>query len=284
MIKINEIKYPDLDAIMMQYPNPRILLGREIFWQEKRDGSNIGAYLTDDNKLLLRSRNMNIASQSFHNAFNETAEAEKVKELLIMQRDDYHNDCVVFGEMLTMGKSPTRTEFHEKHEFIVFDIWSSSFNGFAPYINVYQPCYHLDIPIVELYGTSSHRTIESLLAFRDTMLQKAKANGREGVVGKIYENNTMYKYFKEKLDTPKLDKTPRLIEEGAIVLPPLPESEILGALDKVLVDIGEESFKDVRKAMPLFARYVSIECKKHICARPTKNLFTYYKEKLEDMV
>lgn len=283
MININEIRYPDLDAIIMIYPNPRILLGHEIIWQEKRDGSNIGAYLTDDDMLLLRSRNMDVASMSFHNAFNETDEAEKVKELLIMQRDEYHDDCVVFGEMLTMGKSPTRTEFHEKHEFAVFDIWSSRIGGFIPYTLLHQHCYHFDIPIVELYGTSSHVTIESLLAFRDTMLEKAKVNGREGVVGKIYDKNTMFKYFKEKQDTPKLEKLPRVIDDGAAVLPPLPESEIWGALDKVLVDIGAERFKDISIAMPLFARYVSIECKKHICVRPKENLFKFYKQKLEDM-
>ena len=283
MIKIDEIRYPDLDAIIMIYPNPRILLGHEIIWQEKRDGSNIGAYLTDDNKVLLRSRNMDVASQDFHNVFNKTDEAEKVKELLLMQRDEYHDECVLFGEMLTMGKSPTRTEFHEKHEFIGFDLYSSRLGGFVPYTLLHQFCYHFDIPIVELYGTSSHTTVESLLVFRDTMLEKAKANGREGVVGKTYKKNTMFKYFKEKLDTSKLEKLPRVIDDGAVVLPPLPESEIWGALDKVLVDIGADDFKDIKKAMPLFARYVSIECKKHICAGLKGNLFQFYKEKLEDM-
>lgn len=284
MIDINKIRYLDLDAIIRQYPNPRILLGHLIYWQEKRDGSNIGAYLTDEDKLLLRSRNVNIASQSFHNAFNETAEAKKVKELLLMQRDEYSDECVLFGEMLTMGKSPTRIEFHEKHEFIAFDLYSTRVGGFVPYTLLHQHCYHFDIPIVEVYGTSSHRSIESLLKFRDIMLEKAKVNGREGVVGKIYEKNTMFKYFKEKLDTPKLEKLPRLMEDGDVILPPLPESEIWGALDKAFVDLGAPAFKDVKKAMPLFARYVSIECKKHICARPTGNLFKYYKQKLEDLV
>ena len=283
MIEINKIRYPHLNAIIMQYPNPRILLGHEIYWQEKRDGSNIGVYLTDDNKLLLRSRNMDVASQSFHNAFNGTGEAEKIKELLIMQRDEYHDECVLFGEMLRMGKSPTRTEYHEKHEFIAFDLYSSRIPGFVPYTLLYQHCHHFDISIVKLYGTSRHVTIESIMEFRDTMLQKAKVNGREGVVGKTYEKNTMFAYFKEKLDTPKIEKLPRLIEDGTAVLPPLPESEILGALDKVLVDIGTESFNDIKKVMPLFARYVGIECKKHICARPERNLFKIYKQKLEDM-
>ena len=283
MIEINKIKYPDLNGIQRQHRNPRSILRHEIFWQEKRDGSNIGAYLTDDNKVLLQSRNMDVASQSFHNAFVETEGAEKIREFLTIQRDRYNNDCVVYGEMLSKGKSPTRIEFHEKPEFVVFDIWSSKLGGFKSYVSVRQHCYQFDIPIVNLYGVSSHRTIGSLYGFRDVMLEKAKANGREGVVGKIYEKNTMYLYFKEKNDTPRLERKPRSTEDHTVILPPLPESEIWGALDKVLVDIGEERFLDVGIAMPLFARYVSIECKKHICAKPKKNLFAYYKEKLEDM-
>jgi len=284
MIEISKIRYSELNPIMAMHPNPHILLGHEIFWQEKRDGSNIGAYLNEEDNINLRSRNMDIASEDFHMIFLDTDEAENVRELLISMRDEWHDECVIFGELLTKGKSPTRTELHEKNEFIIFDVWSTKISGLIPYTLVYQHCYHFGLPIVDLYGTSRHTTLESLLAFRDKILKIAKETGREGTVGKTFEKNTKYKYFKEKLDLPKLEKKPRHIEDGKPLLPPLPKSEILGALDKALVDLGMSDFKEVKKAMPLFAEYVSVECRKHNCSKPEGNLFQYYRAKLEDMV
>lgn len=278
---ICKVKYPSLNRIIMLYPNPEILLGHRIFWQEKRDGSNMGVYLTKKGDLALRSRNLDRASEDFHRIFLETDEAKKVRELLIfMQQDGWNDECVVFGELLVKGKSPVRTELHKKHEFIVFDIWSSKTGGFMSYTLVHQYCYHFGIPIVEVYGQSRHTTLESLLEFRDKMLEIAKGNGREGVVGKTYEKNTMYKYFKEKIDLPNLRRIPSNFEGAK---PILPESEVLGSLDKVLVDLGTTDFKDVRKAMPLFVKYVGVECSKHLCRKPKGTLFTYYKAKLEEV-
>lgn len=281
--EISKVRYPSLNRIIMVHPNPEILLGHRIYWEEKRDGSNMGAYLTEKGDLALRSRNRDKASESFHRIFLETDEAENVKEMLIYMRDEWNDKCVVFGELLAKGKSPTRTEMHEKHEFVVFDIWSSKGGGFLSYLLVGLHCHHFDISVVELYGESQHTTLGSLLEFRDKMFETAKKNGREGVVGKTYEKGTMYLYFKEKLDTPKLEKAPNHIGGGKSLLPSLPESEILGALDKTLVDLGMMDFKDVRKAMPLFAEYVGEECGKHHCRKPKGTLFTYYKAKREEM-
>lgn len=283
MIDISRIRYPSLNPIIRMYPNPEILLGREIYWEEKRDGSNLGAYINEKDNISIRSRNMDVASEDFHAAFFDTEEPEKVKELLISMRDEWNDECVIFGELLIKGKSPTRTEVHEKNEFVVFDVWSSKIGGFIPYVLVYQHCYHFNLPIVELYGTSRHTTLQSLLRHKDIMLEIAKEKGREGVVGKTFEKNTMYKYFKEKLDTPRLEKKPRYIEKGKPVLPPLPESEILGALDKVLVDIGVDNFKVVKTAMPLFAQYVQEERRKHNCSKPDVNLYWYYSMKVEEL-
>ena len=283
MIEIKKIRYSELNPIMAMYPNPHILLGHKIYWQEKRDGSNIGAYLNEEDDINLRSRNMDIASEDFHTIFLETKEAENVKELLISMRDEWNDECVIFGELLVKGKSPTRTELHDKHEFIIFDVWSTKIGDLIPYTLVYQHCYHFGLPIVDLYGTSRHMTLESLLAFRDKILEIAKEKGREGTVGKTFEKNAKYKYFKEKLDLPKFKKKPRHIEGGKPIPPPLPESEILGALDKALVDLGMSEFKNVKKAMPLFAEYVGAECRKHNCCRGDGLLFQYYRAKVEDL-
>jgi hypothetical protein len=277
--EIRKIRYPELETILHQYPNPHVLLGLEIFWQEKRDGSNIGVWLTRGNKIRLRSRNMDEASKDFHRIFSRTDEAEKIKELLIDIRDEWHRKAVIFGELLTKGKSPTRTEIHEKDEFIVFDIWCGE--DFLPYALLHQYCYQYKLPIVELYGTSKHITLESLMEWRDKMLETAKSHGREGVVGKTFGART--RYFKEKLDLPKIEKLPRHLEEGKPQLPALPESETLGALDKALVDLGIDKFKDKSKGMPLFVQYARIECGKHNCSMPS-GLFKYYEQKIKDMV
>lgn len=266
------------------HPNPHILLGHLIYWEEKRDGSNIGAYLNEEGGISLRSRNQDIASEDFHKIFFDTDEAENVKELLISMRDDWHDECVIFGELLTKGKSPTRIELHEKHEFIVFDIWSTKAGGLLSYTLVYQHCHHFDLPFVNLYGASRHTTLESLLLFRDGILKIAKEKGREGSVGKTFEKGKAYLYFKERNDTPKLEKELTHIEDGAPLLPPLPEAEILGALDKALVDLGTDVFKKVEVTMPLFAKYISAECRKHNCCKPKGSLFHYYTAKLKDMV
>lgn len=281
MSDIGKVRYPELDGIEKMKPNPEILLGREIIWQEKRDGSNLGVRLNSLDELEARTRRRKYASHDFFAAFINTEEAEKVKELLVDLKHNYNDECVVFGELLREGKSPTKVEFHEKDSFVVFDIWSSKMNGFVTYTLVHQHCYNYDIPIVELYGTSKHTTMETLYSFRDKMLEVAKENSREGVVGKTYENGKKYKYFKARLDTPKIHKKPRYVEEGQIVLPPLPDSEVLGALNKVFVDYDID-VDDKRKVMPIFAKYVSEECEKHNCGKPEKSLYSYYLDFLRD--
>lgn len=279
---LKKVKYPSLDSIVRLQPNPRIILGEEIFWQEKRDGSNLGVYLNEKDEITIRSRNMPVAEKSLREAFMRTDEFEKVKDLVSDCKNLWNDKVIVFGEMLLKGKSPTKTEFHEKEEFIMFDIYSAKVGGLLPYILVHQHAYHYDVPIVELYGSSVHKSMDSLYEFRDEMLELAEKNGREGVVGKTFKNNVKYIYFKEKLDTPKLEKKPRKIDNGEIVLPPLPESEILGALNKTMVDLGPDAFRDKAKAMPLFAKYVRAECEKHLCSFKG-NLFSYYKNLLEEL-
>jgi len=66
-------------------------------------------------------------------------------------------------------------------------------------------------------------------------------------------------------------------------LPPLPDSEALGAVAKAHADLGE-SFADKRVAMPLIAKYISEEQDKHLCSKPANNLFSYYQKYLEGEV
>ena len=70
--------------------------------------------------------------------------------------------------------------------------------------------------------------------------------------------------------------------EGKIILPDLPDSEIYGAIEKVRADIGDDQFRQIRVAMPLIARYVGEECKKHNSVGP-RNLHAYYQDRLKEI-
>ena len=277
------LSYPELNRIALLYPSPQILLGEEIYWTEKRDGSQLRLSWVD-NDVKISTHHQEDASEQFKNYLKSTEQANGICELLRdnngLREDDTANfniGAVVFGELLVKGKSPARFEQHEKHEFVIFDIWSQKDGRFLSYNAMYQQAYHYGLLVVECWAMTRHVDLDSLYAYRDEMLVLAKEKGREGTVLKCYSAQI---FAKEKLDTPII---PRIkIEDGAPRNPPLPDSEVMGAIAKVQADLGE-LFTDKTKAMPLIARYVSEEQRKHQCSKPTQNLFSYYQKYIEEL-
>jgi hypothetical protein len=276
-------KYPELNRIALLYPSPQIMLGEEIYWTEKRDGSQLRIALVDG-EVKVATHHQEEASGQFVEYFKQTEQANAITELL---RDsnglcanptaNFNIGSVVFGELLSKGRSPARFEHHDKFEFVIFDIWSQKDNRFLPYNSVYSYAYHYSLPVVESWAMTRHVDLESLYSYRDEMLVLARAKGREGVVLKNYHSQI---FAKEKLDTPVI---PRIkIEDGTPRLPNLPDSEVLGAIAKVHTDLGE-AFLDKRVAMPTIAKYVSEEQEKHQCSKPTQNLFSYYQKYIEEL-
>ena len=281
MIDISKFRYPELNPALFLRPGPQVLLGRDIYWTLKEDGSNVGAYL-EGGEVQFRSRNMDRASDDIYVNMKDTDEYPNVKEFL-EDAEHWGDEYVVFGELCAKGKSPARTAIHEKTHYIVFDIWSAKANGFMNYTLVHQHCHHFKIPCVELIGTCNVVSLDSLFEFRDSMLKVCESKKKEGTVGKTWGGDGSI-YFKEKLDTPHIEKLPRKVEDGQPQLPPLPESEIWGAVDKVLVDLGKEEFRDRSKAMPLVAKYIAEECRKHLCAPPKgRTFFEYYKVRVDEV-
>lgn len=266
--------YPDLTSIVGLHPTPHILLGEDISWTEKRDGSNLRLSVGEDT-FAIATRHMDVASSEFQNKFRGTGEDVKVEALIRELLIEFNADYVVFGEILIKGKSPARFEVHTENEFVVFDIWDMAAERFIPYTLMYQHCYHYGLTPVERWGLSRHTTMESLFATRDDMLAMAKEKGREGVVLKSH-----VAYAKEKLDIPQTAYVK--IDEGTVQSPALPESEVMGAVAKAHADLGEE-FRDVTKGMPLVAKYVAEECDKHFCSKPDIKLFTAYTRYLEGL-
>lgn len=274
-------KYPEMERIIKLYPGPQVLLGEEIYWTEKRDGSQLRIALVNGD-VQIATRHQDEASEQFIRYFYQTPKAGAIVQLLKDSNGlcenpaaNFNTGAVLFGELLSKGKSPARFEHHDDYEFVLFDIYSKAEGKFLSYGGAYPYAYHYGIPFVESWALSRHTTLESLLAYRDEMLIVAKDKGREGVVLKSYAKQI---FAKEKLDTPVIERVN--IEEGAPRNPPLPDSEVLGAIAKAHADLGEQ-FYDKRVAMPLIAQYVGEEEKKHLNSRPSKSLFAYYQEYLE---
>jgi len=298
------VSYPKLGPIV-GFKYPQVLLGHDIYWTLKEDGSNIGCYLDSDGELQLRSRNQLIASPQFYKVFEDTGYGDGIKEMLLSCKD-YGDEYVVFGELLTKGKSPTRIEYHDKHDYIIFDIWSEKMQRFLPYNRVHQESFHAGVPCTELLMVTRNNRLNNIYSIRDDLLVQCKERKKEGVVGKIYTKvidqqkeeefeeteesmtgkssidwDDNYCFFKEKLDSVHYDKVKTVKDEGGIVLPELPDSEIFGAIDKVYQDIDRESFNDVKTVMPKIAYYVKEECTKHHCIN-RKNLMKFYLSYLQD--
>ncbi len=276
-------KYPELNRIALLYPSSQVMLGEEIYWTEKRDGSQLRIALVDG-EIKIATHHQAEASEQFIGYFKQTEQAMSIEELL---RDsnglcanpaaNFDIGAVVFGELLSKGKSPARFEHHDKYEFIIFDIWSRKDGRFLPYNSVYSYAYHYDLPIVECWAMTRHVDLDSLYSYRDEMLTLAKEKGREGVVLKNYHSQV---FAKEKLDVPIIPRVK--IDEGTPRNPQLPDSEVLGAIAKVHADLGE-GFFDKKTAMPLIARYVVEEQEKHLCSKPEQNLFSYYQKYIEGL-
>lgn len=276
-------RYPELNRISLLYPSPQILLGQEIYWTEKRDGSQLRIALIEG-EIKIATHHQEEAAQEFQKYFNQTEQAAGVREFLKDSNGlgdnpacNFDIGAVVFGELLSKGKSPARFEYHDKYEFIIFDIWARREERFLSYNSLYQQAYHYSLPVVECWAMTRHTDLESLYLYRDEMLVLAKEKGREGIVLKNYHDQI---FAKEKLDIPIIPRVK--IEQGEPRNPELPNSEVMGAIAKAHADLGE-SFRDKKVAMPLIARYVSEEQKKHQCSKPAQNLFSYYQEYIEEL-
>lgn len=98
----------------------------------------------------------------------------------------------------------------------------------------------------------------------------------EGMVAKGFNKDGEYLMAKVKLDIPK--PIVERIREGPPVLPQIPESEIMGAISHVEADFGLTG--EPKHDMPLVARAVSEECRKHLYSS-RGNLFTFYQKYME---
>lgn len=275
-------KYPHFGKIEQVLPNPEIMLGHDIYWTLKVDGSNSGFYFNEKGELRIRSRNMEQAN--FFDKIMNIDVSNNIVEMMEFHKEKYNKDYVVFGELLSKGKSPTGLKTYDKDDYVVFDIYDHENDSFLNFNQMCLFCGSFDIPVVDLIGKCNVNTKESLFAFRDEMLEETK--GEEGVVGKIYKkpfdfHSENFLFVKEKhfLQRPRRERK----SEGKIMLPQLNIGEIRKCIAKVYDESTLNEFKDIRIIMPRIAQEVKLECNQQNCSNNI-NLFKFYQEKLKEIV
>jgi hypothetical protein len=289
-----DLNYPHIKLFDSVKPSKRIFLGKQLVWTFKKDGENIHIRLIPNPELngepLVRisSRNMDIASQEI---VTKVTESEDYPKYIQMINDN--PNYVPYFEECRKGRSVTGIEQYDRTTLFLFDILDLKTQRFLPYTLVHQTAFHYDIPVVPLYQVTRHRTIKDLTKYTELALEYCNnltPYRLEGMVVKAYgEGEEFDKFgdngllmFKVKLDIPKPKKPPH-IQSGEPEFPPLPENEVMNSINKVHQELGDE-ITDVRKAMPLVAKYVGEAQKQEKFGKPLGNLYSYYQEYLKEFV
>jgi len=92
------IKYPKLKYIYESPSEGRELLGKLVFFQEKRDGSNMRAFLDDDNNIQFGSRNLIPPSQDLIASVFNTGYVDTLKEALYTEKHQWNHNIIIFFE------------------------------------------------------------------------------------------------------------------------------------------------------------------------------------------
>jgi len=282
-----EYKYPHIPNLITMKPTPRILLCQRLYWTEKKDGSCIAIWKGEKGEIHIGSHNLEEASSDLVALVQRTEEYEKVLKML----EDVP-ELVIYVEACRKGRSVTGIEIYDRDFLICFDMLNKVTEQFLPYVLVHQYCYHREMPIVKLYAETRHRSMKDLLKFKNHVLEYCEAMKLEGMVIKAYKiPEKVAEYYKEfrcgliqakvKLDIP--EPILKKISKGELILPQIPEVDIMGAIDKVWQELGTEQFKDVKIAMPKIAKSISEECSKHLYSKPSGKLFSYYQRYLEKL-
>lgn len=278
-------KYGGLDKIHRIYPSPANVLGREIWWTIKYDGSCLCIW-TLDGEIVISSRKQMHAVSDIRNSLLRTKEWPKIQRLLA----DNPPTLYLFGELQIKGKSPTKIEYHKIDRFVGFDMkldvttdeaelmGIQSYQKFLPLPLTYATYSGYKIPVAKVWLQSTHADLDSLYEKNQEVLELARRRRREGAVAKTIDG--MYRWkIKPEYKHRNVRKKDRDLGPQ---LPSLPESEAFGAVDKAFQSLGLEQFQDKRKAMPLVAQFIQEEMAKHNNSMPPRNFYAYYMSYLED--
>ena len=270
-------RYTQLERVRQLKNEGREFIGREVIGTVKRDGENVSIYYdAETDTFPVGSHNLKDASEDIIARFKSTAEYPRICDYLKTEKTQYNGDYIAYGELLKQI-GPTRIEPKRKYiHWVLFDLWNEFAQRFEPYNMVYQKGYDFKIPVVEAISTFKPFTLESIQNQIQADLKWCRRHRREGVVYKVYEGDNQT-FAKEKIDLPDRPKIPQ--NPGKILYPLMDDETLFRALKHAQDELGPEDWKDKAKAMPLFAKMVSVEGAEHNF-EPRKDLFKYYLDSL----
>ena len=279
-----------------QMKNSGLLLGKQIYWTVKEDGSNTGIWYDEEaNKYRVSSRNQKVAQ--FEPNVLQLPEVHKVIEFMDWVYNTYGSDYIVYGEYMPEGWSPTHLKHYDAPSYKVFDIYDKKKGNYLDYYTMYNLTRPFDIPLVDLIAVTTSNSIEhlnktqqELLSLMDlknqSFLCKVKRffkriTGRleEGLVAKCIDGDKHYyfkaKYFREKVKKVKDPST-------KVYLPQIEKGELLKCIHKVKDALCDEDFKDPKIAMPMISDEVGLELKQTGTSNKAYKLFQLYQEVLDE--
>lgn len=256
------------------------IYNEDIYWTVKHDGSNIGIYLKNG-KMELRSRNQEIAHVKFYNSMHATGFWDTIYDSLKIYEELFETRYILYGELMPKGRRGSGRIVGEKDEFVLFDVYDRDKKQFLPYNRVYQIAYDIGIPVVKNIMITNINNYDDYKRVREEILSHPDIINEEGAVGKIYKGES-HIFVKEKHNMAPPPKQFKSNPSDADLLPPLPDDEIVNILASMNDEMDEADFKNIKVAMPEFAKRVGRECKEHGYSNPKKKLVKYYYAFLEE--
>ena len=270
-------KYPKIDNVLIverdilkykQIENP--FYGIPLSIELKRDGSNLRLMYFGNNRWGLLSRNQ-YASDDFISKVVAIIKQDpfKYEKVLVYAKDN----CVVYMELFGKGNSPTGFDLDSPPSLEVIDVYNYASDS---WLGRYM---YEDLPRVpSLYQNLLVANRDDYAEWIKMFLEYCDKDNREGIVIKANHPILGRIMTKEKVAKAleKPQKRPKPLEPQ---LPLLNISEINGAINKAHVELGEKIWEKAI-AMPLVAKYIKEECKKHECSAP-RNFYGFYLKYLE---
>lgn len=260
--------YGKMDSVHFLKPSEvQTALENMVFWEPKRDGSNISIMFHKGFPLIYTRNQKAIPAV-------ETEVKALIPDMDLLEVV-LGEDLILYAELMRKGKSPAGFERTEEAELLAFDVWDIAAGKYLEPREKLPLFHSAMLRHISPYATSLHFSTEEFEEEIDHMIERARAYGYEGWVAKWFHKDQMYaikvkvehKYPRKKgQKKDKAKRDPR---------PDLETSEVLGAIDKVYREMGEEDFFDKRIAMPLIAKAVTEEEKKH-GKKNRESLYTHY--------
>lgn len=234
--------------------------------QAKYDGSNV-SIMKEGDEIKIYSR-------------NRLAKADLRDDVILYFEKTFGKDWekmfskfldgkILYFELQRTGNSPTKVEFHSKVNMILLDIYDEEHGWANPEtVRIFAQIYGFNYPAViseevllfddEDYEFGRVGLMKELEEVIEYAKMAAKFHCIEGVVIKRFTGGPPYIKIKPEREKPKKDNT-----KGDKKVKDLDITEVRGAIDKARADLGDDAFKNKSKAMPLIAKYIKEEEKKH---------------------